>query len=91
LIDGGSVLSRRQQGTICRDDDNRNYVLLLFVKDLRSGDDGKEFSSKRTTVEFFQEVKIFQEMKISAKGHVIFNTVDALVGLACHTVAGRLL
>jgi hypothetical protein len=67
------VLSRRQQGTICRDDDNKNYVLLLFVKDLRSGDDGKELSSKRTTVEFFQELKIFEEMKILAKGLVKFN------------------
>jgi hypothetical protein len=43
------------------------------VKDLRSGDGGKEFSSKRTTVECFQEVKLFQEIMILAKGHVIFN------------------
>jgi hypothetical protein len=43
------------------------------VKDLRSGDDGKEISSKRTTVEFFQELKIFEEMKILAKGLVKFN------------------
>ncbi len=50
----------------CRDDDNKNYVLV--VEDLvRSRADGKEFSLKRTTVEFFQEVKIFQEIKISAK------------------------
>jgi hypothetical protein len=50
----------------CRDDDNKNYVLV--VEDLvRSRADGKEFSLKRTTVEFFQEVKIFQKIKISAK------------------------
>jgi hypothetical protein len=73
LIGGASVLLQRQQGTICCDDYNRNYVLLLFVKDLRSGDGGKEFSSKRTTVECFQEVKLFQEIMILAKGHVIFN------------------
>jgi hypothetical protein len=34
---------------------------------LRSRADGKEFSLKRTTVEFFQEVKIFQKIKISTK------------------------